>query len=129
MDVLFCIALAVFTMDMVMRCYLEPKYVAVPRCRKKENAASSPWGRCQLGGSFLFWCDLLSTLTLLYNISFINKSEFKIKGIDITLNSIGIPVSLKRVVCANNSWKVNSQRGVFLMHRRMDWMRSIKPIQ
>lgn len=94
MDILYCIALAVFTMDMVMRCFLEPKYVTVPRCRNKENAQNKAWGRCQLG-SFLFWCDLFSTLTLLYNISFINTAAFAISTIDITLNSIGIPVSLR----------------------------------
>lgn len=95
LDVLYCIALAVFTMDMIMRCYLEPKYVSVPRCRKKQHAQNSAWGRCQLG-SFLFWCDLLSTLTLLYNISFINTPAFEPILIDITLNSIGIPVRIRK---------------------------------
>lgn len=92
MDVLYCLALAVFAMDMFMRCYLEPKYVTVPRCRKKESAQNSAWGRCQLG-SFLFWCDLVSTMTLLYNISFIYPPGSAIETIDIKLNVIGIPVS------------------------------------
>ena len=90
MDVLYCIALAVFTMDMVMRCYLEPKYMNVPRCRAKESAQSKAWGRCQMG-SFLFWCDLLSTLTLLYNVSFINTELNDMLTYDIELNQIGLP--------------------------------------
>lgn len=92
MDILYCLGLAVFSMDMIMRCYLEPKYVQVPGCRNKENAQNSAWGRCQLG-SFLFWCDLVSTLTFLYSISFINSGAYAIQTIDISLNEIGIPVS------------------------------------
>lgn len=92
MDILYLLTLAVFTMDIVMRCYLEPSYLTVPKCRNKDAAQNSAWGRCQLG-SFLFWCDLLSTATLLYNVSFINKPRFATKEIDIVLNAIGIPVS------------------------------------
>lgn len=104
MDALFCLALTVFTMDMIMRCYLEPKYVSVPRCCDKESAQNSAWGPCQLG-SFHFWCDLLSTLTLLYNISFINTLAFAIETIDISLNDIGIPVSFGEPVSFNFSFR------------------------
>lgn len=90
MDILFFIALGVFTADIIMRCYLEPNYASLPTCHP--NQQNSAWGRCSMG-SFLFWCDFVSTLTLLYNISFINAHTFQAKTIDITLNVIGIPVS------------------------------------
>lgn len=92
MNVLYCLGFAVFSMDMIMRCFLDPKYVQSPRCRNNENAQNSAWGRCQLG-SFLFWCDLVSTLAFMYSISFIHSQAFAIQTIDISLNDIGIPVS------------------------------------
>ena len=42
-------------------------------------------------GSFLFWCDLLSTLALLYDITWINAIQFRETFIQITLDPYGIP--------------------------------------
>jgi hypothetical protein len=98
MDILYLIALAIFLTDIVMRSFLEPTYLRVPQCCNKENqdrTQNTSWGGCQLG-SFLFWCDLVSTLTLLYSVSFINTDEFERKTIDITISDIGIPVSERR---------------------------------
>jgi hypothetical protein len=83
MDVFYTIAMAVFFFDMMMRCFLEQKYM--PWCGCAES-------KCVLG-SFLFWCDLFSTLTLLYNVTYVNKLLFKTKSFHITLNELGIPVS------------------------------------
>jgi len=43
-------------------------------------------------GSFLFWCDVVSTLTLLHEISFIDKSNFSEIQIMIILDAFGVPV-------------------------------------
>jgi hypothetical protein len=83
MNVFYTIALAVFSFDILMRCFLEPTYM--PWCGCAES-------KCNLG-SFLWWCDVLSTLTLLYNISYINKNLLDMITYDITLDELGIPVS------------------------------------
>jgi hypothetical protein len=43
-------------------------------------------------GSFLFWCDLVSTGVLLIDISWINKKSFAEQVIEIELDSFGFPV-------------------------------------
>ena len=83
MDVFYTIAMAVFFCEMIMRCFLEPTYMPRYGCAQSE---------CNLG-SFLWWCDLLSTLTLLFNMTYVNKKHFKTPSYHITLNELGIPVS------------------------------------
>jgi hypothetical protein len=83
MNVLFTIALAVFSSEIIMRCFLEPTYMPWCGCAKSKFS----WG------SFMWWCDVLSTLTLLQIISFINKKLLVMPHYEITLNELGIPVS------------------------------------
>lgn len=45
-------------------------------------------------GSFLFWCDLISTSAILYDLNYINPTLTRIKTMYIILNSEGIPVSI-----------------------------------
>jgi hypothetical protein len=45
-------------------------------------------------GSFLFWCDFISTMTLLSEIAFINKRAFESVTVMIQLDQFGMPVSL-----------------------------------
>jgi hypothetical protein len=87
-DILYCLCLAFFTSDMVLRLYVEPNYFNFVVCGRR-----SAWGRCHIG-SFLFWCDLASTCTLLYNISWINRDLTKKWTIDLELNQLGMPVSI-----------------------------------
>jgi hypothetical protein len=64
--------------------------------RRTESATSSSPASCcgSLSvGSFLFWCDVLSTLTLLTDISFINRANFAEQHMVITLGASGLPVS------------------------------------
>jgi hypothetical protein len=51
------------------------------------------WGKIHIG-SFLFWCDVVSTACLLYEISYINATQNDIHTIDIHLDMFGIPVRL-----------------------------------
>ena len=96
-DILFSVALGVFLLDMLVRTYVEPQYFGFNLFGNKISDAPAAWGSCRLG-SFMFWCDLISTLTLLYDISFINRSNFEMLEIEIELNSFGMPVS-RRVNC------------------------------
>lgn len=111
-DAVFCVAFALFFVDMAMRIDAEPHYfdfycgccwgrtaAEAARARHPHPHRGHPGrgkqpGRgycCQLG-SFLFWCDFVSTLTLLGDISWINSDYFGERQFDIGLNSFGIPV-------------------------------------
>jgi hypothetical protein len=59
------------------------------------GGTSSCWPTCAnlQCGSFIFWCELASTCSLLYEISFINKKHFQQERIQIGLDQFGIPVS------------------------------------
>jgi hypothetical protein len=64
--------------------------------QQTESAQSSSPATCcgSLSvGSFLFWCDVLSTLTLLTDISFVNRANFSEQHLVITLGAYGLPVS------------------------------------
>lgn len=90
-DILFTVALGVFAFDMLFRCYTEPQYFEFNLCGKTFGEAPAAWGSCRLG-SFMFFCDLLSTVTLLYDISYINRALVATETIDIELNGFGLPV-------------------------------------
>jgi len=99
-DYVFLGAFIVFTADILIRIDVEPNYFCFAffcwRPKNEQMTADMPsgWvgcGSCRLG-SFLFWCDVVSTLTLLYEISFINSSSFEEQSIRIDLNAFGIPV-------------------------------------
>jgi hypothetical protein len=100
MDVIFMVALVFFTFDIFIRIDVEPNYFSFDlfcwRQRRQQTSSdlASGWMGCgSYGfGSFLFWCDVVSTLTLLHEISFINQSGFDEVTIDIRLNQFGVPV-------------------------------------
>ena len=85
-DVLFSIALGVFLLDMIIRCFLEPQYFEFSTPKSK-----TAWGSCRLG-SFMFWCDLISSMTLLFDISYVNNRWFATEAVTIQLNQKGMPV-------------------------------------
>lgn len=90
-DVLYSVALGAFALDIIIRCYTEPQYFEFNLCGKTTGDALAAWGSCRLG-SFMFWCDLLSSATLLFNISFVNATAFQMKTIGIELDRFGLPV-------------------------------------
>jgi hypothetical protein len=92
-DVILMTTFVIFMADIMMRIDCEPTYFTC-KCRRKNR--DSEGGTCveNLGlGSFLFWCDLISTLTLLTEISFISKKGFSAVAYTIYLDQFGIPVS------------------------------------
>ena len=107
-DVLYTIALCIFCVDIVLRMLSVPGYVSF-NCKPLYNRIAKFLGRTPRTryhyyddepfihiGSFLFWCDVISTLTLLYEISYINKNQTEIRATDIRLDSYGIPVSVDK---------------------------------
>ena len=90
-DVLYTVALGAFALDIIFRCYTEPQYFEFNLCAKTTGDPPAAWGSCRLG-SFMFWCDLLSSATLLFNISFVNASAFEVETIAIELDRYGLPV-------------------------------------
>jgi hypothetical protein len=82
-DGVLLLALAFFVVDIAMRCDAEDNYFPCVRHKKF----------CYSFGSFLFWCDFWSTLTLLFDVSIISKDYFTESHYDIELGPYGIPVS------------------------------------
>jgi hypothetical protein len=119
MDVLYTLVLVIFIADMGFRAVAMPGYFGIsvrqiyhpssklqssPAGGGSSTSASSSascwsWFRCINMGSFLFYCDLLSTLTLLYEISYINPDKYKLLHYEIHLDRVGIPV---RIEAKNN---------------------------
>jgi hypothetical protein len=87
----FCVA------DMILRILVEPDYfqfhIASFRGHRfgQTNGATDSNQTCSFG-SFLFWCDLLSTSMILYDISWINDKHFETKVIELVLDDHGFPV-------------------------------------
>ena len=77
----------------MVRCYTEPQYFEFNLCGKTAGDAPAAWGAFRLG-SFMFWCDLISSATLLYDISFINTFYFAIETINMELDQFGLPVRI-----------------------------------
>jgi hypothetical protein len=100
MDVIFMCALVFFTLDILIRIDVEPNYFSFDlfcrRGQRKEGSSDLATGWMGCGsyglGSFLFWCDVVSTLTLLHEISFINREHFDEIHINIRLDRFGVPV-------------------------------------
>lgn len=89
-DVLFSVDFVYLFTDICMRCWVESSYFDFQICRKGDS--SSSWGNCRLG-SFMFWCDLISTCLLLWDISYINQRLYDASTIDLELDRTGRPVS------------------------------------
>jgi len=78
-----------FIVDMTVRCITDDTYFVCTLCKKGDRAAnastsiprSSDDNSDGMGstfgiGSFLFWCDLISTVSILYDLSLINKMRY-----------------------------------------------------
>jgi hypothetical protein len=97
-DVLSTITFAFFVLDMTIRIIAEPNYFQVGTSSTSGGGAYSGSGGggessmdCLVLGSFMFWCDLVSTVVILYDISYINKGHYGVVDVDIQLKS-GVPV-------------------------------------
>lgn len=84
-----------FVLEMVLMTIAEPNYVIFDISSFAGNkflAAGADGNKSCSLGSFLFWCDLVSTIVLLYGITWINKGRLGLKTVDIFLDADGFPV-------------------------------------
>mmetsp|Transcript_3732 Transcript_3732/g.7136 ORF Transcript_3732/g.7136 Transcript_3732/m.7136 type:complete len:1172 (+) Transcript_3732:180-3695(+) len=103
-DVLFVFTIAVLFMDIVLMSYAVPKYFLFyigfypekdtpTRTNLRKKYDTSGCGRCacsrfQIGG-FIFWFDVISALTLLFDITWVNTTLTEYKSREIYVNSSG----------------------------------------
>jgi hypothetical protein len=93
-DALFVLVFTFFMVDIAMRCDAENNYFNRFRCT----------GCCCSSGSFLFWCDLLSTLTLFYDMSWFDTPNFTETNIAIKLGDYGLPVRIQSMTAWPIRW-------------------------
>jgi len=108
-DVIFVMVLTFLVVDIVLRSDTEPAYFVCYSCRG--------WNV----GSFLFWCDFWSTITLLYDIRGLTE-RLGVNEVVITLNEQGIPVR-------ENVFGGVVLRLPHIYHRCQEWIRSIDTYQ
>ena len=109
------IMLACFVIDMIIRCMTDHDYFVCTLCGNHNSTSGmlTPGPHTTGGGSinslayvdsreesetfaigsFLFWCDLISTMAILFDLSYINPNVSGIAEVDIALDGDGIPVS------------------------------------
>lgn len=116
MDVVYTIVFVFLLADVVMRIDAEDHYFSFQACcwirgvcwckngnnnnnrgRRSSGELNNSHNGCCRIGSFLFWCDLCSTLTLLADITWINKDRFREMNYSIHLNDFGFAVRV--VLC------------------------------
>lgn len=93
--ILRIVMLVFFTIDLLVRTVSEEGYFAFILCPEESEAPGSGSDSNKprfLIGSFLFWCDLLSTLSTLYDLKYINNRHFEEILHQIAIVD-GIPVS------------------------------------
>jgi hypothetical protein len=91
-DGLFTFAFALFIFDMILNIAVNPEYMPCNVCRRRKEEEAQAFRRLGIG-SFMFWCDLVSSFAMLYDISYINSTEFETLEINIKLDKYGVPVS------------------------------------
>ena len=95
-DVLYTLALVIFVFDMALNVVIDPEYFNFNFCVRRKDEKSF-YSSTFTMGSFLFWCDVLSTLSLLFHISYINRREYEMMKIQIRLNEYGVPVNFDTI--------------------------------
>ena len=98
-DVVFVIALVLLLIDIAIMCMVKPSYFVFKpstQLRKYTNEYGCFCFSFQFG-SFLFWFDIVSVLSFLTEISYINKSLVQIPQEHLFVNSFGIPKNLGTV--------------------------------
>eukprot|EP00538_Stauroneis_constricta_P012643 CAMPEP_0119572494 /NCGR_PEP_ID=MMETSP1352-20130426/44648_1 /TAXON_ID=265584 /ORGANISM="Stauroneis constricta, Strain CCMP1120" /LENGTH=1126 /DNA_ID=CAMNT_0007622179 /DNA_START=152 /DNA_END=3532 /DNA_ORIENTATION=+ len=81
-DVLFVVTFAFFVVDIVLRIIGKPNYFLC-RCSSSQIAF----------GSYIFWCDVISTSMMLYDISWVNQNHFDSPEVNIKLGLDGVPTT------------------------------------
>lgn len=104
-DCVFLVVIAFLLVDIVSRCDAEPHYFSFWACPRQNPVGptgpttNNHWTM----GSFLFWCDVLSTVTLLYDVRLFTERS-GVQEVVIELSDQGIPVCVCR---SCSQWKAN----------------------
>jgi len=94
MDILYLLGFIIFVMDMIFYCYLDPRYFPCGPCHIINREVRRSYLQNSLG-SFSFWCDFLSTICFLFEISFLGLNFRRVwKPEIIQLQNLGFPVSV-----------------------------------
>jgi hypothetical protein len=95
-DVLYIIALVVFLHDMLFNLISDPEYFGFDpwRPNRMQQPYQQKFWTCGIG-SFIFWCDVVSTAALCHDISYINPREYAMVEITLDLDEYGILVSIR----------------------------------
>jgi hypothetical protein len=92
---LYTIALAVFILDMLFNSMVDPEYLGFGPWRpNRMQQPYQPKFWTWSIGSFMFWCDVVSTAALCYDIEYINRWEYEMMEIELVLDEYGITVSM-----------------------------------
>ena len=81
-DWAFIATLVVLLSDSIMRAVVDPEY----------GIACGRSGAVRRYGSFVFWCDIVSAVSILWELSFIGVDVYS-SDVEIKLNTYGTPVS------------------------------------
>ena len=102
-DTVFTMAFVILSVDVIIRSIVDPMYFSWSFKRERRPSHSTGVGglwihRCDdinkiSVGSFMFWCDVIATLTFLYDISYINPIKRNQLEQGINLTQFGVPVS------------------------------------
>jgi len=85
------VVLLIFFVDIATRCLLQENYFVLALCNNNTNSTLSRTGASDGGvkrptcaiGNYLFWCDVISTMCILYDLSFINHQRFAMVECDL----------------------------------------------
>jgi hypothetical protein len=95
-DALYALGFVFFWVDIIFNAHADPEYFYYEPFRSQQvpnpNARNQTRSCSFRLGSYNFWCDFISSGGFLYDISFINRSEFAMIVIPIALDSMGVPV-------------------------------------
>lgn len=128
-EVLRNLMLVFFLVDMAVRFMTDKDYfVCNPSCGPASSSALNGGGggggggarntsyadtkdtatflSCCDVGSFLFWCDLISTCAILYDLNYINPALNSTKTLNVGLDDEGIPVSFLQAPSGIGSYRM-----------------------
>ncbi len=99
-DVVFTFAFITLLVDILIRCIVDKAYFAWDRV----GTFLTPQKTCKWfnthAGSFMFWCDIIGTLTFIYDLSYINTLRTRPMTVDLILED-GFPVRKLRLSFTN----------------------------
>lgn len=96
-NILAFVAFGFCVMEIMLRIIAEPDYFhfGIASCQGNRfghvSVGNDNHTTCSFG-SFLFWCDLISTGMILFDISWINKQRFELNVVEIELDEYGYAV-------------------------------------